>query len=199
MYLPYYTPINSPLIHVPSSITLTLYTSTCYPCTCPNESEGPRGRPPSWNPPRCLAPSLDQAGVPIRGAFGRNVLAVALSDDGGATFPTHRTLENRPPSPPSPPSEPGREGGARLRGVGPSTCDCYSYPTMLEAEGRLHVGYTYQRRTIKAYMPQIPKPPLGPQLRPRGWGVTLPPCAQVTTVDETWLRDGQGALCDSNA
>ena len=50
----------------------------------------------------------------------RNVLAIGLSSDGGATFPIQRLLENRT----------SEEIG--VAGIGPSTCECYSYPTALQ-------------------------------------------------------------------
>jgi predicted neuraminidase len=92
----------------------------------------------------------------------RNVLAVAISDDGGATFTAKRLLEHNE-----------REGsssiGSSAGGVGPTSCNCYSYPTLVQtADSMIHIGYTYQRRTIK-----------------------------VTTVTEAWIRNSTGVLCDS--
>ena len=95
----------------------------------------------------------------------RNVLAISISDDGGASFPTTRLLEKHPPSALATDSE----GELRLRagGIGPTSCDCYSYPTMAQAEdGTIHIAYTYQRRTIK-----------------------------VTAVTEAWVRAAEGPLC----
>ena len=95
----------------------------------------------------------------------RNVLAISISDDGGATFPTTRLLEKHPPSALT--TEAAAEGELRAGGIGPTSCDCYSYPTMAQAEdGTIHIAYTYQRRTIK-----------------------------VTAVTEAWVRAAEGPLC----
>ena len=35
-------------------------------------------------------------------------------------------------------------------GVGPTDCECYSYPWVTQSkDGAVHIAYTYQRRTIK--------------------------------------------------
>ena len=95
----------------------------------------------------------------------RNVLAISISDDGGASFPTTRLLEKHPPSALT--TEAAAEGELRMGGIGPTSCDCYSYPTMAQAEdGTIHIAYTYQRRTIK-----------------------------VTAVTEAWVRAAEGPLC----
>jgi len=91
----------------------------------------------------------------------RNRLAIAISDDGGETFPIVRQLEQHP----DPTEMEGPEEG--LQGVGPTSCDCYSYPSLLEGDnGKIHVAFTYERRTIK-----------------------------VTSVTENWIRDASGPLC----
>jgi hypothetical protein len=112
----------------------------------------------------------------------RNVLAVAVSDDGGATFTAKRLLENNGRSSRSISvnvepttdnnSKIGDSSGAgspTVGGIGPTSCNCYSYPTLVQtADKRIHIGYTYQRRTIK-----------------------------VTSVTEAWIRNKTGTLCDS--
>ena len=104
----------------------------------------------------------------------RNILAVSLSDDGGETFTATRLLENHPPTSAAVAAD-ARGAGARGRtrdalqvtGIGPTSCDCYSYPTMEQtADGMIYVAYTYQRRTIK-----------------------------VSRISEAWLRATDGPLC----
>ena len=58
---------------------------------------------------------------------GRNVIRIALSSDGGMTWPEYRDLENTKES-----------------------SDEFSYPTLLQtADGYIHVTYTYKRETVK--------------------------------------------------
>eukprot|EP01043_Picozoa_sp_COSAG02_P010468 COSAG02_NODE_368_length_23727_cov_364.814367_8_plen_110_part_00 len=99
----------------------------------------------------------------------RNILAVSLSDDGGETFVATRLLENHPPTKVTSAAEAG--GGSRdalqVDGIGPTSCDCYSYPTMEQtADGAIYVAFTYQRRTIK-----------------------------VSRISEAWIRATDGPLC----
>jgi hypothetical protein len=127
----------------------------------------------------------------------RNHLAVSLSEDGGATFPVTRILESHGAtatatrgtaagSATAATATAGAAGagagagdlglgglglGSSLGGVGPTDCDCYSYPTLVQtADGAVHIGFTYQRKTIK-----------------------------VTSVSEAWIRNASGVLCDSGA
>jgi len=94
----------------------------------------------------------------------RNILAIALSDDQGKTFAACRILENHPAT--ALHDDVGHSM-SRLGGVGPTSCNCYSYPTIVQTDdGKVHVGYTYQRRTIK-----------------------------ITTVNESWIRDEHGEKC----
>jgi predicted neuraminidase len=99
----------------------------------------------------------------------RNILAVSLSDDGGETFVATRLLENHPPTKGTTPAEAkgGRRDALQVDGIGPTSCDCYSYPTMEQtADGAIFVAFTYQRRTIK-----------------------------VSRISEAWLRATEGPLC----
>ena len=127
----------------------------------------------------------------------RNHLAVSLSEDGGATFPVTRILESHgatatatrgtaagSATAATTTAGAGAAGagagdlglgglglGSSLGGVGPTDCDCYSYPTLVQtADGAVHIGFTYQRKTIK-----------------------------VTSVSEAWIRNASGVLCDSGA
>jgi len=95
----------------------------------------------------------------------RNVLALSLSEDGGETFPFTRLLESHP-APPSAAS--ATTVGSKEQGVGPTSCDCYSYPSLAQSEQdeSIYVAYTYQRRTIK-----------------------------VSRVSEAWVRAVDGPLC----
>ncbi len=58
---------------------------------------------------------------------GRNVIRIALSTDGGLSWPAYRDLEDSTES-----------------------SDEFSYPTLLQSpDGYIHVSYTYKRETIK--------------------------------------------------
>jgi predicted neuraminidase len=90
----------------------------------------------------------------------RNHLAISISDDGGATFPITRVLENHPDPPV------GSNLDVDANGVGPTSCDCYSYPVMLQTQdSSIHIAFTWQRRTIK-----------------------------YTRVSEQWIRGGSVAI-----
>jgi predicted neuraminidase len=69
----------------------------------------------------------------------RKPLAVALSEDGGATWPWVRNIEQGRPgygSEEQKPKSPGREE--------------YSYPSIIQSrEGSIYVAFTYRRQTIK--------------------------------------------------
>jgi predicted neuraminidase len=69
----------------------------------------------------------------------RKPLAVALSEDGGATWPWVRNIEQGRPgygSEEQKPKAPGREE--------------YSYPSIMQSrEGTIYVAFTYRRQTIK--------------------------------------------------
>jgi predicted neuraminidase len=74
----------------------------------------------------------------------RNILTISLSDDYGETFPFTRVLEHHNPSTTI------TDESRRFGGLGPTACDCYSYPTAIQSEdGFIHIAFTYQRRTIK--------------------------------------------------
>lgn len=67
---------------------------------------------------------------------GRNVISIAISKDGGFTWPHMRDLEHT------------AEDVGMGKGVGESVE--YSYPSILQtADGFIHVSYTYNRDTIK--------------------------------------------------
>ena len=95
----------------------------------------------------------------------RNVLAVSLSDTGGETFSATRLLENHVPSKVA--AAATAHDTVQIDGIGPTSCDCYSYPTMEQtADGAIHVAFTYQRRTIK-----------------------------VSRISEAWVRAANGPVC----
>ena len=96
----------------------------------------------------------------------RNVLAVGLSDDGGASWTVKRMLESHPDTEIVGSMEDG--SSAPVGGLGPTTCNCYSYPTAVQTpdDGFIHIAFTYQRRTIK-----------------------------YTRVTERWIRNESGVLC----
>ena len=101
----------------------------------------------------------------------RNILAVSLSDDGGETFIATRLLENHPPTDAATAMDAAGVGAGgralQVDGIGPTTCDCYSYPTIEQtADGAIYVAFTYQRRTIK-----------------------------VSRISEAWVRAPDGPLC----
>jgi predicted neuraminidase len=111
----------------------------------------------------------------------RNILAVSLSDDGGETFSATRLLEKHASTNAAAAGGEGGAGGAgvgaggdaggsdalQVDGIGPTSCDCYSYPTMEQtADGAIYVAFTYQRRTIK-----------------------------VSRISEAWVRATDGPLC----
>lgn len=91
----------------------------------------------TWSPPEQTDLPNPNAGTDLVGlASGRialvyndspkerTPLTVALSDDGGESFPAKRDLEDAPGE--------------------------YSYPAVIQArDGRIHVTYTYRRETIK--------------------------------------------------
>lgn len=63
----------------------------------------------------------------------RNVIRVAISEDGGSTWPHYRDLERT--------ALDVGEGGKEVE---------YSYPSLLQtSDGFIHVSYTYNRDTIK--------------------------------------------------
>ena len=81
----------------------------------------------------------------------RNILTISLSDDYGETFPFTRVLEHHNPSTTI------TDESRRFGGLGPTACDCYSYPTAIQSEdGFIHIAFTCQRRTIK-YLAQTPQ------------------------------------------
>ena len=96
----------------------------------------------------------------------RNILALSLSEDAGETFAFTRLLESHS-APPSATTASSR-AGSKEQGVGPTSCDCYSYPSLAQSEhdASIYVAYTYQRRTIK-----------------------------VSRVSEAWVRAVDGPLC----
>ena len=97
----------------------------------------------------------------------RNRLAIALSDDGGATFPIQRLLESHSAADHEDNGAVPATAAPSVSGVGPTTCNCYSYPTLAQsADGFIHIAYTWQRRTIK-----------------------------YTRVTEVWIRNSTGQLC----
>lgn len=65
----------------------------------------------------------------------RDVIRIAISKDGGDTWPSYRDLENA-----------GGSGGGRVREGEVE----YSYPSILQTgDGYIHISYTYNRETVK--------------------------------------------------
>ena len=65
----------------------------------------------------------------------RDVIRIAISKDGGNTWPSYRDLENAGGSG----GEEGEEKGVE-----------YSYPSILQTgDGYIHISYTYNRDTVK--------------------------------------------------
>ena len=69
---------------------------------------------------------------------------------GGQTFPWTRTLERHDADTVVAEEEAATEEFPTVDGVGPTTCNCFSYPSVVQAAGgEIYVAYTYQRKTIK--------------------------------------------------
>ena len=70
----------------------------------------------------------------------RSPLHIALSSDGGRTWPHDRQLEQGPAA---------SDYAASLTNIAVPSVHEYSYPAVIEKDGQIHAAYTYHRTAIK--------------------------------------------------